>query len=92
MSEAIGTVSYESGHEVFIGRTMSQGRTHSEAVAAQIDEEVRNIIGNSYQRCADILQEQRESLDAVARYLLEHETMNRETFLAVLNGESEPTV
>ena len=91
MSEAIGTVSYESGHEVFIGRTMSQGRTHSEAVAAQIDEEVRNIIGNSYQRCADILQEQRESLDAVARYLLEHETMNRETFLAVLNGESEPT-
>ena len=84
MSEKIGTVSFESGHdEVFLGRTMGQGRSYSEAVAAQIDEEVRAVVGAAYDRCEAILQSQRDKLDAVAAYLLEHETMDREAFLAV---------
>ena len=88
MSEKMGTVSFESGHdEVFIGRTMSQGRSYSEAVAAQIDEEVKSIVAEAYQRCETILQEQRDKLDAVAEYLLEHETMEREDFLRVVEGE-----
>ena len=42
MSERLGTVAFDSGHdEVFIGRTMTQGRSYSESVAAQIDEEVK---------------------------------------------------
>ena len=90
MSEKVGTVSFESGHdEVFIGRTMSQGRSYSEAVAAQIDEEVKALVGAAYARCEGILRERREKLDAVARYLLEHETMEREDFLAVVEGASE---
>ncbi len=89
MSDEIGTVSFESGHdEVFIGRTMTQGRSYSEAVAAQIDREVQRVVGNAYDRCEEILQEQREALDTVARYLLEHETMERSEFLAVF-GETE---
>ena len=84
MSEKIGTVSFESGHdEVFLGRTMGQGRSYSEAVAAQIDEEVKAVVGAAYDRCEAILQSQRDKLDAVAAYLLEHETMDREAFLAV---------
>ena len=84
MSEKIGTVSFESGHdEVFLGRTMGQGRSYSEAVAAQIDEEVRAVVGAAYDRCEAILRSQRDKLDAVAAYLLEHETMDREAFLAV---------
>ena len=89
MSDEIGTVSFESGHdEVFIGRTMTQGRSYSEAVAAQIDREVQRVVGNAYDRCEEILREQREALDTVARYLLEHETMERSEFLAVF-GEKE---
>ena len=89
MSDEIGTVSFESGHdEVFIGRTMTQGRSYSEAVAAQIDREVQRVVGNAYDRCEEILKEQREALDTVARYLLEHETMERSEFLAVF-GEKE---
>ena len=89
MSDEIGTVSFESGHdEVFIGRTMTQGRSYSEAVAAQIDREVQRVVGNAYSRCEEILREQREALDTVARYLLEHETMERSEFLAVF-GEKE---
>ena len=88
MSEAIGTVSFEGGHdEVFIGRTMSQGRSYSEAVAAQIDEEVCRVVDEAYHRCEDILTEKREILNAVAAYLLENETMEREAFLEVYSGK-----
>jgi len=90
MSDKIGTVSFDSGHdEVFIGRTMSQGRSYSETVAAQIDEEVKAIINSAYARCEAILTERRGELDEVAAYLLEHETMDREAFLAVFNKEEQ---
>ena len=90
MSERLGTVSFDSGHdEVFIGRTMGHSRGYSEAVAAQIDEEVRAIVDGAYSRCQEILSAQRDKLDAVAHYLLEHETMEREAFLAVF-GETAP--
>ena len=88
MSEKLGSVAFDSGSdEVFIGRTMGQSRGYSEAVAAQIDEEVRTLVDGAYQRCEDILIGSREKLDAVARYLLEHETMEREDFLAVMEAE-----
>ena len=90
MSERLGTVSFDSGHdEVFIGRTMGHSRGYSEAVAAQIDEEVRAIVDSAYSRCQEILTAQRDKLDAVAHYLLEHETMEREAFLTVF-GETAP--
>ena len=88
MSEKLGTVAFDSGHdEVFIGRTMGQGRGYSEAVAAQIDEEVRNIVNAAYRRCEEILTAQRQQLDTVAAHLLENETMEREAFLAVFEAE-----
>ncbi len=89
MSEALGTVAFDSGHdEVFIGRTMSQGRSYSEAVAAQIDNEVKALIAASYDRCEAILRQQREQLDTVAKYLLENETMERDAFLAVFGDDA----
>ncbi len=89
MSEKLGTVSFESGHdEVFIGRTMSQGRSYSEAVAAQIDEEVRRVVDEAYRRCESLLAEHRKQLDGVAQYLLEHETMERDAFLSVVDGHA----
>ena len=89
MSEALGTVAFDSGHdEVFIGRTMSQGRSYSEAVAAQIDNEVKALIAASYDRCESILRQQREQLDTVAKYLLENETMERDAFLAVFGDDA----
>ena len=89
MSEKIGTVSFDSGHdEVFIGRTMTQGRSYSEQVAAEIDEEVKSVVGGAYDRCRSILESQRDQLEAVARYLLEHETMDRKAFLAVFSEDA----
>ena len=87
MSDKIGTVSFDEGHDVFIGRTMTQGRSYSEAVAAQIDQEVQNVVSQAYNRCQSILEQQRDALETVARYLLEHETMDQEAFLAVFGEE-----
>lgn len=47
------------------------------------------MVGAAYARCEDILQTRRGQLDAVARYLLEHETMDREEFLTVVEGSAE---
>lgn len=66
---------------------MGQSRGYSEAVAAQIDEEVRKIVGAAYERCEALLAENRAALDAVAVYLLEHETMDRDAFLKVFEPE-----
>ena len=87
MSDKIGTVAFDSGSdEVFIGRTMGHSRSYSEAVAAQMDEEVKAIIAEAFRRCEVLLTEHREQLEAVAAYLLERETMERDAFLAVMEG------
>ncbi len=88
MSEKIGTVSFESGRdEVFIGRTMTQGRSYSEMVAAQIDEEVKAMLAKACARCEELLKAHRTELDQISRYLLEHETMDREAFLQIFDQE-----
>ena len=93
MSDKIGTVAFESGHdEVFIGRTMTQGRSYSEAVAAQIDQEVQRLVADAYDRCERILNDNRDKLEAVASYLLEHETMDQEAFLAVFGERPAPVL
>lgn len=84
MSDKIGTISFESGHdEIFIGRSMAQQRSYSEKVAAQIDEEIKGIIDACTVRCEEILKEQEDKLHAVAAYLLEHETMGADAFEAL---------
>ncbi len=85
MSEKLGAVSFDSGHdEVFIGRSMAQAKSYSEEVAAQIDGEVKAIIDGGYRRCQQVLEQHRQQMEAVAAYLLEHETMSGEDFAAVM--------
>ena len=89
MSDRLGSIAFESGHdEVFIGKTMGQTRSYSEKTAAEIDEEVKAIIDHAYSRCKEILTAQRETLRAVAEYLLEHETMTGAEFARMV-GEKQ---
>ncbi len=88
MSEKLGAVSYDSGSdEVFIGRSMAQAKNYSEEVAALIDAEVKRIVDAAYRRCEEILTQQRDALENVAQYLLEHETMTGEQFTEVMGFE-----
>ncbi len=84
MSDALGSVAYESGHdEVFIGKTMGHARSYSEKTASVIDEEIKAIIDRAYRRCEEILSARRDTLTAVADYLLAHETMSGEEFTRI---------
>jgi len=56
-------------------------------VAAQIDAEVKAIIDGAYERCRQVLEENRGQMEAVAAYLLEHETMSAEDFVRVMGSE-----
>ena len=88
MSERLGNVAFDTGHdEVFIGKSMTQTRPYSEQTAAEIDEEVRRIIDEAYDRAAAILQKNRTQLETVAGYLLENETMSGEEFEKVFTQD-----
>jgi len=88
MSDRLGNVVYDSGHdEVFIGRSMAQAKTYSEETAKEIDEEVKKLLDAAYQTCEEILKRDRAYLDKVAAYLLEHESMDAETFEAMFTQE-----
>ena len=86
MSDKLGNVVFDSGHdEVFIGRSMAQAKTYSEETANLIDEEVKALLDQAYDICKAILTRDRAKLDQVAGYLLEHETMDGETFEKMMN-------
>ena len=81
MSEKLGNVAFDTGSdEVFIGKSMGHARPYSEQTAAEMDTEIRAIIDEAYDRCRTILAESKPQLEQVAAYLLEHETMDAETF------------
>ncbi len=81
MSESMGPMVYGQKEElIFLGREISEQRDYSEAVAEQIDTEVRTLVNDAYQRAKSILIEYREKLDAVAQRLLDVETINRDEF------------
>jgi cell division protease FtsH len=87
MSRILGPIAYgESGNEVFIGRDMGHVKDYSDETAAKIDEEVFRIVTDSYKRCEEILNAHMPQLHAVARFLIKHEKMDHEQFMAVMNG------
>lgn len=88
-SEKLGPIVY--GHdnsEVFLGRDYSHGRNYSENVAAEIDGEIRELIDTSYENAKQILLSHRDQLDKVAHYLMEHEKIDGDDFIKLMNGES----
>ena len=90
MSSGLGSVVFDSGHdEVFIGRSMAQAKSYSEATASLIDSEVRALIDGAYAQCEEILTRCRNELEVTARYLLDHETMEGEVFAQVFNGPQD---
>ncbi|MCI9308436.1 MAG: ATP-dependent zinc metalloprotease FtsH [Oscillospiraceae bacterium] len=84
MSETLGHTAFSSGQdEVFIGRSMAQAKPYSEQTAAVIDQEVKGLLDRAYARCREILERDRDELELVARFLLEHETMDAAQFQLV---------
>ena len=87
MSKGIGTISYHSEDEVFIGGSYGKTKSYSEQVAGQIDDEVKAVIDSAYARAIELLTENRDKLESVAEFLLTNENMTGDQFRSVM----EPT-
>ena len=84
MSDSLGTITFGSGQEeVFLGRDWTQTRNYSEETSAKIDEEVKRIIDNGYNRAKEILTMHSDKLHTVANLLLEKEKVDGEEFAAI---------
>jgi len=84
MSSEMGPRVYGQKEEmIFLGREISEQRDYSEAVAEQIDSEVRKIVDDSYKLARKLATKYRKQLDAVAQKLLEVETLTRDEFEAI---------
>ena len=76
MSERVGPMAWRSQEQVFLGEDMGRGRDYSDDMANLIDEEIESILREAEQRCHDLLNENREGLDALAQSLLVKETLD----------------
>jgi cell division protease FtsH len=90
MSEALGPMTFGQKEElVFLGKEIGEQRDYSEAVAEQIDEEVRKIVQGAHEEANAVLTKHREELDRIANTLMEVETLNAEQFVQLFEGTAE---
>ena len=93
MSEKLGPrVLGHSQGAPFLGRDMHSEPDYSDDIARQIDIEIRRMIEDAYQRAKDILSEHRQDLENITQVLLRRETIERDEFLRLLEGEAEADV
>ena len=88
LSEELGTVSYgENQDEVFLGMSVSRTQNASEATVQKIDTEIRRLVEEGYNEATKILTEKRADLEALAKGLLEFETLTGDEIQDLLKGK-----
>jgi cell division protease FtsH len=88
-SEKLGPLRYsDNEEEVFLGHSVARQQNVSDATAELIDQEVRQLIENAEKEARRILTEKSDDLEALAKALLEYETLSGEEVDALLRGES----
>ncbi|WP_066321828.1 ATP-dependent zinc metalloprotease FtsH [Bacillus sp. FJAT-29814] len=92
MSDKLGPLQFgqQSGGQVFLGRDLHNEQNYSDAIAYEIDLEIQRIIKDSYERCRQILTENRDKLDLIAKTLLEVETLNAEQIKYLIDNGRLP--
>ena len=87
MDEALGTISYTTGDEVFIGRDYEKTKSYSEKIAGTIDERVKLLMDKAYTQCEDILKKDADKLHTITDFLLKHEVMSGKPFRECMEGK-----
>ena len=87
MDEALGTISYTTGDEVFIGRDYEKTKSYSEKIAGTIDERVKLLMDKAYTQCEDILKKDADKLHTITDFLLKHEVMSGKQFRECMEGK-----
>ena len=85
MSENLGLINYDDNEdgEVFLGRDLGHTRGYGESVATVIDQEIKRIIDECYEKARTIIRENRDVLESCAQLLLEKEKIGRDEFEAL---------
>jgi len=87
LSDDLGPMTYsDEEDEVFLGRSVTQHKNVSDETARKIDVAVRSVIDGAYNRARQILTDNMEKLHAMARALLQYETIDREQIAAIMDG------
>ena len=93
MSEKLGPRVFGHEHgQPFLGREFSTEPDYSDEIAREIDDEVRRIVESAHQRAKEILNEHKEDLTKMSEILVKRETIEKEEFLALLDGKNEQEV
>lgn len=87
MSDVIGPVFLGGQTEVFIAKDWGHQRNYSEEVAARVDEEIRRILDEQFERARKVINEHRAALERVVKALLEYERIDGDEFVKIFNGE-----
>ncbi|RZZ82703.1 ATP-dependent metallopeptidase FtsH/Yme1/Tma family protein [Pseudoxanthomonas winnipegensis] len=91
LSDEMGPIAYgEEEDEVFLGRSVTQHKNVSDATARKIDEVVRGILDNAYQRTTKILTDNLDKLHTMAKLLLQYETIDAPQIDAIMEGRDPP--
>jgi cell division protease FtsH len=87
-SEKLGPIVYgQDDGEIFLGKDLGTTRNYSEEVAAEIDGEIRRIIGTAYKDAQTCLSDHIDQLHLVAQYLIQNEKVSGEVFVKLMKGE-----
>ncbi len=94
MSEKLGPLTFgKKDEQIFLGREIARHKDYSEKTATEIDYEVKRIVIDAYKRAQTLLAENRDMLEALAKSLLEKETMDAEEIDALIKDvESKRTI
>jgi cell division protease FtsH len=88
MSSKLGpSVWQDENDEVFLGRDMTRSKTFSEETSRAIDNEIKNIIFNAYDKAKEILRNNKERLELMATYLFNQENISGDLFKELMNKE-----
>jgi cell division protease FtsH len=91
MSDRVGAMSVgDREQEIFLGREFASRREVSERTAEMVDDEVKRLIDEAYEKARNLLSENRELLDRMAAALLERETLDRDDVDLVVAGKELP--
>src|SRR5262250_1273353 len=93
MSDKLGPLTFgRKEEEIFLGREIATKRDFSEQVAEEIDNEIKRLVGENYERAKRLLTEHMRSLKALAEALLEKEVLDAPEIDQILMQSSSQTV
>jgi cell division protease FtsH len=86
MSDELGFMMFENSDEPFLGRNLARSKEYSDDTAAEIDREVRRVLGQSLADAHEILASNRPALDRMAQALIEQETLDADAIAKMFDA------